>query len=656
MNYKDHLNPDQLQAVMAGGGPILVIAGAGSGKTRTLTYRVARLLEDGVRPENILLATFTNKAAGEMLFRVGALTGIDIANLWGGTFHSLANRVLRRYGYVLGYRPGYTILDSDDSEKLINSCISEMGIDRKTEKFPRGNIIADILGYSLNTGQDIETVVLKRYPYFNYCLEEIIKILALYKKKKLDSNSMDFDDLLVNWKALLSSYPLVLEEYAGKFRHILVDEYQDTSKVQADIIDLLAARHRNLMVVGDDSQSIYSFRGANYDNILDFPQRYPDSRIIKLETNYRSTPEILHLANRSIDRNERQFHKVLRAVRGSGPRPVLVPAGNVLQQASFVVQRVIELLRDGLPASDIAVLYRAHYHSMEVQMELARRGIPFEIRSGIRFFEQAHIKDLIAYLRILVNPRDESAWKRVLGLYARVGPKTASKVWKYLCSKEDPIKALFEDGFPAAGGKSAQESLIKLSAAFRDIVEGSEGLPVSSLIDRVLFNYREFLQHKYTEAASREEDIEQLKGFSTKFGTLEDFLSDLALLTNTAAAGDEASETYLKEDRVVLSTVHQAKGLEWPAVFLIWCSEGMIPLARALKDEDGEEEERRLFYVACTRAKDELYFCYPLMDYSRRMDNGYLSPSRFLEELKISDSRGRAACPYERWGLKEFEM
>lgn len=656
MNFKDHLNPDQFEAVMAGGGPILVIAGAGSGKTRTLTYRVARLLDDGVRPENILLATFTNKAAGEMLFRVGALTGIDIANLWGGTFHSLANKVLRRYGYVLGYRPGYTILDSDDTEKLVNSCISEMGIDRKTEKFPRGNIIADILGYSLNTGQDIETVVLKRYPYFNYCLEEIIKILALYKKKKLDSNSMDFDDLLFNWKVLLSSYPLVLEEYAGKFRHILVDEYQDTSRVQADIMDLLAARHRNLMVVGDDSQSIYSFRGANYDNILDFPQRYPDSRIIKLETNYRSTPEILHLANRSIDRNERQFHKVLRAVRGSGPRPVLVPAGNVLQQASFVVQRIIELLRDGLPASDIAVLYRAHYHSMEVQMELARRGIPFEIRSGIRFFEQAHIKDLIAYLRIIVNPRDESAWKRVLGLYARVGPKTASKVWKHLCSKEDPIKALFEDGFPAAGGKGAQEGLTKLSAAFRDIVEGSEGLPVSSLIDRVLSNYREFLQHKYTEAASREEDIEQLKGFSTKFGTLGDFLSDLALLTNTAAAGDEASETYLKEDRVVLSTVHQAKGLEWPAVFLIWCSEGMIPLARALKDEDGEEEERRLFYVACTRAKDELYFCYPLMDYSRRMDNGYLSPSRFLEELKISDSRGKAACPYERWGLKEFEI
>src|SRR5512137_1046961 len=294
MNFEEHLNPDQLRAVMAGGGPILVIAGAGSGKTRTLTYRVARLLEDGVRPENILLATFTNKAAGEMLFRVGALTGIDIANLWGGTFHSLANRALRRYGYVLGYRPGYTILDADDSEKLINSCISEMGIDKKTEKFPRGNIIADILGYSLNTGQDIESVVLKRYPYFNYCLEEITRILALYKKKKLDSNSMDFDDLLVNWKVLLSSYPLVLEEYAGKFRHILVDEYQDTSKVQADIIDLLAARHRNLMVVGDDSQSIYSFRGANYDNILDFPQRYPEARIIKLETNYRSTPEILH--------------------------------------------------------------------------------------------------------------------------------------------------------------------------------------------------------------------------------------------------------------------------------------------------------------------------------------------------------------------------
>lgn len=650
MNFKDHLNPDQLQAVMAGEGPVLVIAGAGSGKTRTLTYRVARLLADGVRPENVLLATFTNKAAGEMLFRVGVLTGTEIARLWGGTFHHLANRVLRRYGHLSGYRPGYTILDSDDTVKLINSCISEMGIDKKTEKFPRGNIIGDITGYSLNTGQDVETVVVKRYPYFTYCLEEITKVLELYKRKKLESNSMDFDDLLVNWKELLSGSRQVLEEFAGRFRHILVDEYQDTSKLQADIIDLLASRHRNLMVVGDDSQSIYSFRGANYDNILNFPERYPDARMIKLETNYRSTPEILHLANKSIDNNGRQFHKVLRAVRKSGPRPVLVPTGNVLQQASFVVSRIMDLLRDGLPAAEIAVLYRAHYHSMELQMELTRRGIPFEIRSGLRFFEQAHIKDLIAYLRILVNPRDESAWKRVLGLYSRIGPKTASRIWKYVSSKEDPLAAVFESGFTACGGKGAVESLKKLSDAFQQIVFGSQDLPVSRLIDRVLDNYREFLQVKYTEATSREEDIEQLKGFSAKFGSLEEFLSDLALLTNMADSGEDMSENYLREDRVVLSTIHQAKGLEWPAVFLIWCSEGMIPLARALKDADGEEEERRLFYVACTRAKDELYFCYPLVDYSRGQ-GGYLNPSRFLEELTISDSRGRGSCPYERWGI-----
>ncbi|MEN6463858.1 MAG: ATP-dependent helicase, partial [Syntrophaceae bacterium] len=309
------------------------------------------------------------------------------------------------------------------------------------------------------------------------------------------------------------------------------------------------------------------------------------------------------------------------------------------------------LLREGLPAAEIAVLYRAHYHSMELQMELTRRGIPFEIRSGIRFFEQAHIKDLIAYLRILVNPRDESAWKRVLGLYSRIGPKTASRIWKYVSSKQDPLAAVFADGFVTCGGKGAVESLKKLSDAFQQIVFGSQDLPVAKMIDRVLDNYREHLQAKYTEATSREEDIEQLKGFSAKFGSLEEFLSDLALLTNMADTNEDATENYLRDDRVVLSTIHQAKGLEWPVVFLIWCSEGMIPLARALKDEDGEEEERRLFYVACTRARDELYFCYPLVDYSRGLGGGYLSPSRFLEELTISDSRGRGACPYERWGV-----
>ena len=633
-----------------------MIAGAGSGKTRTLTYRVARLLENGTRPENILLATFTNKAAAEMLLRVGVLTGIDIRLLWGGTFHHIANRVLRRNAGLLGYRPGYTIIDSEDCEKMINSCIAEIGIDRKDGKFPRGNIICDIHGYSLNTGEEIETVILKRYPYFQFCLEDIMRVLEMYAGKKRASNAMDFDDLLINWKELLRGFRSILAEYSGRFTHILVDEYQDTSRVQSDIIDLLASSHRNLMVVGDDSQSIYSFRGANYENILSFPERYPDVRMIKLETNYRSTPEILNLANRSIDRNERQFPKVLRPVRKPGPRPVVVPAGNVLQQASFVAQRITDLMYGGRAPADIAVLYRAHYHSMELQMELTRRGILFEIRSGLRFFEQAHIKDLVAYLRVIVNPRDEAAWKRVLGLYNRIGPKTVVRLWKYLSEQQDPIGTVVDDKFPSKGGKSAEAGLRKLQHAMLDITSGCDSIAVPALVDRVLNTYREILQQKYTEARSREEDIEQLKGFSSKFSTLEEFLSDLALLTNMADSGEDTAATPSVEkarDRVVLSTIHQAKGLEWPAVFLIWCAEGMIPLARAIKEEDGEEEERRLFYVACTRARDELYFCYPLLDYSRGMGSGYLSPSRFLEELTVSDYRGRQSCPYERWGIRE---
>ncbi|MDO8785802.1 MAG: ATP-dependent helicase, partial [Syntrophales bacterium] len=395
IDYERELNPEQFQVVMEEGGPLLIIAGAGSGKTRTLTYRVARLIESGVRPESILLATFTNKAARAMLSRVQALLSysfgagleMDVSRLWGGTFHHIAHRILRVNATLLGYEGNFSIIDSEDARQLINTCITEVGGDKKSDNFPRANVLGDIIGLSVNTELPLEEVVAERHPFFSARLDDIKVVASHYSRRKKKLNVMDFDDLIFNWKKLLTDFPDVLKVYGERFAHILVDEYQDTSAIQADIMDILASHHRNLMVVGDDSQSIYSFRGANFDNFIKFPDRYPDCKIFKLETNYRSTPEILHLANMSIINNEKQFQKNLQAVRGEGIRPVLVPAKDVFQQADFVAQRIIELIREGLPLQEIAVLYRAHYHSMELQMEMSRRVIPFEIRSGIRFFE-----------------------------------------------------------------------------------------------------------------------------------------------------------------------------------------------------------------------------------------------------------------------------
>ncbi len=650
IDYQRELNQEQLRVVLEEGGPILVIAGAGSGKTRTLTYRVAHLVERGVPPEQVLLATFTNKAARAMLSRVKSLIGREINGIWGGTFHHCAHRTLRIHAGRLGFAPNFSILDSEDSRQLINTCIKGMGIDVKGDKFPKGDVIGNIISLSVNTEISLQDIIINRYRFFAGRLQEIAAVASEYKKKKLSLNVMDFDDLLFFWRELLISFPEVRDYYAGRFLHILVDEYQDTNRLQAEIINMLATRHRNLMVVGDDSQSIYSFRGANYENIMNFPELYPDCRVFKLETNYRSTPEILNLANLCINNNENQFQKTLRAVRERGVRPVLVPTRNVLQQADFVAQRILEINRSGVPLGEIAVLYRAHFHSMEVQMELTRRGIPFEIRSGIRFFEQAHIKDVTAFLRILINPRDEIAWKRALGLYERIGPATANKIWLFIASQDDPYSSVFTDDFKKKVPRSATQGLERFQETFR-AVSGIKTDSPNLLIESIIENgYVDLLRESHVDAESREEDLVQFMNFSSSFSSLEDFLSELALLTSV---NDESVDVDDKEEHVVLSSIHQAKGLEWQAVMMIWCSEGMMPLARALKEEGGEEEERRLFYVAATRAKDQLYLCYPLTDYSRGLGNLPVSPSRFIMELSPY-SRNSKELPYERWQVDDF--
>ena len=651
IDYEKELNPEQYRVVMEEGGPLLVLAGAGSGKTRTLTYRVARLLESGVSPENILLATFTNKAANSMLNRVESLNNSYTGRIMGGTFHHIAHRLLRSNAYLLGYKSSFSIIDNEDSRQLISTCLAELKIDTKKGKFPKSNILVEIIGLAINTQNTLQDIAESKYPYFLHLMEEITQVAILYIKKKKDLSIMDFDDLLFNCRSLLLDYPDILKNVAGRFKYVLVDEYQDTNIIQADIVDLLASCHRNLMVVGDDSQSIYSFRGANFSNIINFPDRYPDCKIFKLETNYRSTPEILHLANLSINNNEKQFPKELRAVRGTGMRPVMVSAQNVVKQADFVAQRITELVRSGVLLKDIAVLYRAHYHSMEMQMEFVRRDIPFDIRSGIRFFEQAHIKDVTSYMRIIVNPGDELAWQRLLLMYPKVGRVTFNKIWKYLSKQENPLEAIFTEDFIKFTPKSAIAGL----AEFRKTLQLLLDLPLQDrlpgkIID-VLLNksgYRTYLQDNYSDTSSREEDLIQLGNFSAQFLQMEDFLNELALLTNMSREESTGEED--GEDKVALSTIHQAKGLEWSYVFIIWCADGMIPLQRALKEPDGEEEERRLFYVAVTRARDQLYLCYPALDYNRSSGVLNMAPSRFIKEIAPLSEYDEDR-PFEQWAI-----
>src|SRR3954453_17390780 len=431
IDYAAELNEQQLAAVTAPPGPLLVIAGAGSGKTRTLTYRVAYLLENGVDPRNILLLTFTNKAARQMTDRVVNLLPVDASGLWGGTFHSIGNRMLRRHGSVLGYSSGFTILDREDQKDLINTVVASSGIDPKEIRFPKGDVLAEIFSFAVNTEMPLEGLLAEKFPYFLPLLDKIQDVRARYEKKKKATNSVDFDDLLQKPLVMFQQHEGIAEIYRRQFQFILVDEYQDTNKIQADLVDLLARDHRNLMVVGDDAQSIYSWRGANFQNILEFPERYPDAQVFKIEMNYRSVPEVLEVANAAIAANVRQFRKHLSATRESKTlKPALVALNDGSEQAQFVAQRILELRDENIDLNQIAVLYRAHYHALELQLELSRRGIPYQITSGIRFFEQAHIKDVTSFIRFVANPRDEVAFKRMVKLLPGVGNRTAENLWR----------------------------------------------------------------------------------------------------------------------------------------------------------------------------------------------------------------------------------
>jgi DNA helicase-2/ATP-dependent DNA helicase PcrA len=565
--------------------------------------------------------------------------------LWGGTFHSVAARLLRRHANRLGYRPDFTILDREDAKDLLKASVADAQIDVKSARFPKPDVLADMFSLAANTEKPVEEILESHYDFFLDRADDIEQVRKRFIERKRTANVMDFDDLLLFLLRLLRKEPEVAEQYQRRFQFVLVDEYQDTNRIQSDIVDLLAARHHNVMVVGDDSQSIYSWRGAHFQNILRFPDRYPEARLYKIETNYRSTPEILTLANAAIAPNREQFTKQLAPSRKSGIKPVVVVCGDPAQQAAFVAQRALELRDEGIELNEMAVLYRSHYHALELQLELTKRNIPFSITSGIRFFEQAHIKDVVAHVKLATNPRDELAFKRVVLLLPGIGGKGAEKLWAKFTAAA-PAEGSESDAAPAIPRiasalqacapdvpKKATVAWAQLSATLAQLEsEPLRNVP-SKMIQHILeAGYKDYLRENYPNSQTRLEDLQQLASFAVQFKNVEEFLTQMALLSSVDAE-DEKPATK-DDEQIRLSTIHQAKGLEFRVVFLIMLCEGLFPTTRSLERPENEEEERRLFYVAVTRAKDELYLSYPVIRpaaaYTGEM---FQQRSRFLRDL-----------------------
>ena len=653
IDFRGDLNDDQYAAVTAPDGPALVLAGAGSGKTRALTYRVAYLLSERcVQPHQILLLTFTNKAANEMLSRVESLTGVPSWKFLGGTFHHVGQKVLRQYGETVGLSSNYTILDDSDSDSLLNEVIRDLDATfLKDKNNPKAKPLKSLISYARNLQCSVAEVARERYgdsvPGLASRVEEFS---AAYRQIKLDRGLADFDDLLEFWLEVLQRNEEAATYYQERFKHVLVDEYQDVNRLQASIIDKIANRGQ-VMAVGDDAQCIYTWRGADLDQILGFPKRYPEAEIYKIETNYRSSPEILELANGILEAQpeDRGYRKTLRPSRPSRGRPVFAPLLDAYQQADFVIERMLELQDRGIELDDVAVLYRAHYHAMNLQLEMTRQGIPFIITSGVRFFEQAHVKDLAAQLRFVTNPSDLVAFHRFACLLPKVGEKTASRLHRLAekVASENQVTMLQALSSETLLNKVPRDALDD----WRSLVETLQAIEASARVatpTKVVETavdgwYSIYLRQTYDNWSRREEDLDSLIEFASRYKDLSEMLAQLILLSSET--GNRVMRT--GEPHARLSTIHQAKGLEYRYVFVIGLAEGLFPTRRSIEGEGDVEEERRLFYVAATRAQEGLFLTYPMLS-EQKGSPVRLQPSRFISELPTEQLDVRRQAPPTR--------
>jgi DNA helicase-2/ATP-dependent DNA helicase PcrA len=620
-DFAAELNPQQAAAATHGDGALLIIAGAGTGKTRTLVYRVAHLIERGVAAERILLLTFTRRAAQEMLSRAERLVGSNSKRVHGGTFHATAHRLLRRYGPAAGLPKDFTIMDQGDSADLMQLSRAQLGYAARIKRFPKKETLQYVYSRHINTGIPVEDIVRDEYAQFVDYLEDFGKIYGDYVRRKQERNLVDYDDLLLFWALMLEASPELRQQIAGMYDHILVDEYQDTNVLQARILRGMCGSHANITVVGDDAQSIYSFRGANFRNILDFPKQFAGATTVTLEQNYRSTQPILSVTNTLISRAAERFTKNLWTERTGGETPWLVAARDEQQQTRFVVDRILELHEEGTPLREIAVLFRAGYMSADLEIELTNRKIPFEKWGGLKFLEAAHVKDVLAFLRILENPRDEVSWYRLLLLLPGIGDATAR------AAIDSMIAAAWESNAfgrynPPPRAKAAHAALVSLLEGLRSgpVVDEAK---VAADIARVRQLYDNILRERYDRVEPRLADLDQLQTIAAGYPDRATFLSALALEPPQATQDLPGGSSREENDCLILSTAHSAKGKEWDAVFVIWAVDGWFPSARCLNSEEETEEERRLMYVALTRARNYLSVAYPLNAYSSRRGADY---------------------------------